>query len=949
MGFLRFLALKVLGRGATKAVAKQGLKQGAKGLTKAAIKQTAKTAAKKVGKTMLLTGGMSFLNAMLQGTGINANSLVGFGKSATSMFNNPTPMSGGSGGNGVAGGGNPTEDEDDSQAQSPLQSTDSTEPSDSDGSETGIMGILQKILRNTERDYALTRSILLTTNEELNKTISTNFLLKKSSEYTETSLDEIDQTTKDILDSEKPQKELAELQLKEATKQNSDFFGEGEDGENEEGEGGGGGNGGGGLGGLLDTAMNVWMAADVAKMGWSAIKAIPSVAGWAANGLAGAGVVGTGLIAAAVAGMAGVVEGAAGNVKAARLKAFLPQDGNTWDDRSWSNLLNAMDEKEKKIYEKHVKPYLDQLKAINHPEAEMAIYSIRKQWYDCLYNLRLKGATNAILIGTGDDNPYVRAQLSISGIYNLPQTVADVKRRIAEEKADLERSERIENRVSDFKSSGKLLDKNSQQYKTGQKVAAWQNALHVGNQMTFASEEQRKQWFYNHIPADIRGNDAQFDIDYDKYVKNTDGGYRFSEQEEIAVQEYRHSVDTRSAERTARENEKANRQAEIFDGIRTQLIDTYQNYKIDESIEREEALYNLDETFNPIKRQMWQHRDDMSRNQLSELQDKYAEYIANLMKRIGVTMDDCMATYSEGDPNLQYLSENDIFERALISLEGETRVQKDAEKEDERRRIEDERRAEAERQRATARAEFEEATSGKFLVRKKSEDDDFGIDDLQDSTNVDDYYMFDNEEDALQQELQQNDGELPWDRYSAYSRDLLIKYGVIKPEEPEETDAEPLEDMSSFVPPAEIAVSDSIVDLITNGGSQFGEIPEEELSAIRKRVWAAYSQAVSEGLSDGEAATRAFAEGNETRLAYKRDEIDPSYDPIGESGDVDPWEIATATDEKLEQMMKIIGEIARRQIVETRERKEQEERDRVEWERRFNGNNGYDGDHITNE
>ena len=772
VGLLRFGG-RMIGRHGLK---KGGLMTGRFALRKA--KYGLKFAGRGLGKTALYGGSMWLANKFLEGTGWDAQSLFGFGSGGglggPSLKNK---LAIGTGINGQSFTGVSEQDDDQSNdLQSQQKTPNITEPDDegAGGSNSDVIRLLYKILRNTEKDLALTESTLSVTTEDLNKTIIANKLLQSSAEKTEDSLEELKATEKEILDAQEPQKKLAKLQLDELTKQNSDSFMAREDDEGDEEGGEGGGEGGGG-GSWLSTLGEFALEEGLYQAGKFAVRkaVVPAVkAVAAAGGGAAAGVV------AASLGMAAVLEGAAGSVKAARLKEALPKDGNTWDDNSWNKLLSMMDDNEAKIYKRAVEPYLKQLEAIKDPEADSLILEIRRRWYNCLYNLRLTGSTNGVLLD-GSDNPYVTAQLNSAKISNIPYDIQQCRATIQANKKEQERHERVENAIQQYKDSGAVMARDSKEYQDAMELRAWQRAAEKIKGYSIPDENTRRKFFENYIKS------AGFTFKEDLYRRFTkplqDGEHRLTEEEEIAIAEAEHSknmrtnADYRAAEETRRER------SGVYDELENLIDSRLSEFEYDDQLSREENAANFVQLADELEEKISNSNlDDDQKQQLSGKIVAYGNTFAREKARISETdwesLEDKDESWNEFD------EEEDFYHtmRWMASDEIERREDQQAEMD----------------RRQTVREQHEQNGEHFSVIKpefKNSEDPD-------DYDNPDNYMWFKSEEDQLRYRLE----TYPEDREDIlnsplYSNDLLIKYGLKTQEDvqAETEEASRLEDLAN--------------------------------------------------------------------------------------------------------------------------------------------------------
>lgn len=758
--------------GARRIFTREGLKAAVKGGGRAVGRTTLK-GMKVGGKAALYGGSMWMIDKLFANTGIDAQSLFGFhGGGIGGSIKNKLIAGAGINGQLTSNFTIPESEQQDNTSNLSQKNPDIPEPDSEEGGGTGgnseILRLLYKILRNTEKDLSLTKATLDTSVDDLNKTLLTHNMLKESSEKTEDSLEDIKSTEKEILEAEEPQKKLAKLQLDELTKQNSDRFDiRGDRNENEEGEGEGyGSSGSEGRGGSwLSNLAGYALTEGIYHAGKSALKFVAKRAVIpAAKAVVAAGAAPAAFAAAATAGFAAVLEGAAGSVKAARLKEALPKEKDNWDNNAWQKLLSMMDENETKIYDRAVKPYLTQLESIKEPEAEELMLGIRRRWYTCLYNLRLTGSTNGVIL-SGSDNPYVTAQLNSARLSNLSIEIQQCRQSIQARKKEAERQARVEESIQKYKNSGNTMARDSKEYQDAMELKAWRDASIKIKGLFIKDEATRRAFFEKYIAS------AGYKWNEDLYKRFTsplkEGEHRLTETEEIAIAEAEHSkkMRTDSAYRKAEETRLEN--DNVYSELESMIDSRLETFEYNDQLSRDENAANFVQLADELEAKI--NESSLSAEQKDQLNGKITEFGNTFAKnRLNVSKSNWEDIKNDYEDWNEFDESEDYYHVMRDMAKDELERRKDTEIEEQRR---------------SAVREHHEQAGEYFSVLKPEFKNS---DDLDVYNNPDNYEWFKTEEDELKYRLE----TYPEDRDEIanspqYSTDLKIKYGLTTAKEVE--------------------------------------------------------------------------------------------------------------------------------------------------------------------
>ena len=778
------------------------------------------------------------------------------------------------------------------------------------GGESEILRLLYKILRNTEKDLSLTKATLDTSVDDLNKTILTHNMLKESSEKTEDSLEDIKSTEKEILDAEEPQKKLAKLQLDELTKQNSDRFSVGgeDGGEGEEGdEGGREGDEGGGSSWLSNIGSYVLGEGLYQGAKFVGRKLIVP----AAKAVVAAGAAPAAFAAAATAGFAAVLEGAAGSVKAARLKEALPKEKDNWDNNAWQKLLSMMDENETKIYDRAVKPYLAQLESIKEPEAEELMLGIRRRWYTCLYNLRLTGSTNGVIL-SGSDNPYVTAQLNSARLSNLSVEVQQCRQSIQARKKEAERQARVEESIQKYKNSGNTMARDSKEYQDAMELRAWRDASVKIKGLFIKDEAARRAFFEKYIAS------AGYKWNEDLYKRFTsplqEGEHRLTEAEEIAIAEAEHSkkMRTDSAYREAEETRLEN--DNVYSELESMIDSRLETFEYNDQLSKDKNAANFVQLADELEAKI--NESNLSAEQKDQLNRKITEFGNTFAKnRLNVSKsnwEDIKNNYEDWNE----FNESEDYYHVMRDMAGDELERR------ENAKIEDERRE-------SVRTQHEQAGEHFSVIKPEFKDSD----DPDVYSNPDNYVWFKTEEDELEYRLE----TYPEDRDEIanspqYSTDLKIKYGLTTAEEvkAEQQEQDRLEELADSQ-----EVDSYGLDLLSGQykGNRFRDY-------MGRYIMAKYANGGE--LSDDNIAT-IVSEALE--FAKDQQKIDNGIQPVlGSDGRYDPFAVFDTDDESFSEndrttMERILTEVRKQGMQHNEEREEAIRWRKSLWEQPIDGSN----------
>ncbi len=858
-------------------------------------------------KTALYGGSAWVAHELLRDTGFSAQSLFGFGHGigGESLKNRLIAGGGGVNGQSVFGAASPEQGQPEPSSNASRKVSDETDVDESDsGGESEILRLLYKILRNTEKDLSLTKATLDTSVDDLNKTILTHNMLKESSEKTEDSLEDIKSTEKEILDAEEPQKKLAKLQLDELTKQNSDKFSIGGEGEEGSREGGREDEEGSGSSLLSEIALGEALYRGATFVGRKLI--VP-----AAKAVVAAGAAPAAFAAAATAGFAAVLEGAAGSVKAARLKEALPKEKDNWDNNAWQKLLSMMDENETKIYDRAVKPYLAQLESIKEPEAEELMLGIRRRWYTCLYNLRLTGSTNGVIL-SGSDNPYVTAQLNSARLSNLSVEVQQCRQSIQARKKEAERQARVEESIQKYKNSGNTMARDSKEYQDAMELRAWRDASVKIKGLFIKDEAARRAFFEKYIAS------AGYKWNEDLYKRFTsplkEGEHRLTEAEEIAIAEAEHSKNmrTNSSYREAEETRLENNN--VYSELESMIDSRLETFEYNDQLSRDENAANFVQLADELEAKI--NESNLSAEQKGQLNGKITEFGNTFAKnRLNVSKsnwEDIKNDYEDWNE----FNESEDYYHVMRDMAGDELERR------ENAKIEDERRE-------SVRTQHEQAGEYFSVIKPEFKDSD----DPDVYSNPDNYVWFKTEEDELKYRLE----TYPEDRDEIanspqYSTDLKIKYGLTTAEEvkAEQQEQDRLEELADSQ-----EVDSYGLDLLSGQykGTRFRDY-------MGRYIMAKYANGGK--LSDDNIAT-IVSEALE--FAKDQQKIDNGIQPVlGSDGRYDPFAVFNTDDESFSEddrttMERILTEVRKQGMQHNEEREEAIRWRKSLWEQPIDGSN----------